>query len=272
VKLVLVGYTYRGFPMAEAFRRASSYGYDGVEVRSFSDFSTSTADKASGCLRSAAELGRRYGLELCAVFEPVTVRPDGGLEDVDRIKRIADTINDVEVGLWHTRLNLADGPDSAADAAPADFDRAAEGAARLVEICGSLPVAFETHMGTVHDTAAGAREILRRCESVAVSVDFANLLIANRCEDLLAVSREFADRLGYVHLKNLKFTGSGYRDYDWSMPLELGVIDYRSVLSHLSAHGAIAAGIEFCGEGDRSYFARRDIAYVREILAEREAE
>lgn len=255
--------------MAEAFRRASLYGYDGIELRSFSDFSLSTADSAKNSLRRAAELAARFGVELSAVYEPVTVRPDGRLEGADRIRQISTIFQEVGVGVWHTRINLENGPDAASRASTSDFDRAAEGADRLVGACGALRVAFETHMGTIHDTVAGAGEILARCESVFVSLDFANLLIANRAEELGDVARKLADRVGYIHVKNLKFTGSAYDDYDWSIPLELGAIDYRSLFSQLPTDGPFAAGIEFCGEGDRSYFAQRDIEYLRAILAEK---
>ncbi len=40
--LCLVGYTYRGYEMADAFERARAFGYSSVELRDFCDIDLSS--------------------------------------------------------------------------------------------------------------------------------------------------------------------------------------------------------------------------------------
>jgi sugar phosphate isomerase/epimerase len=74
------------------------------------------------------------------------------------------------------------------------------------------------------------------------------------------------DRLGYLHLKNCRKIADRY-DYTWA--LEEGDIDYFRALSFIYEKGYKGdICIEYCGLGDPTPRARKDIIYLRDILNE----
>ena len=274
-ELCLVGYTYRGYPMAYALERAAAYGYGAVEVRNWSDIDLSTPSGVAAALDRALPLAAERGLRVHSIFGVPVPAGRAGEDETGR-QAFAGTLEALGsrgVPVCHTwlRVRRDDGREVVSAAArEEDYRRAAEAlawAAPLAERAG-VRIALESHMGTIHDTAASLLRVVQSVDSPAVvaSPDPANMLITHRQEDLPAAIRALGPRIGYVHLKNLKLTPTGY---DWNLPLRWGDINYHRVLSALrdtGYHGPLA--VEYCGTGDPDVFAADDACYLRE-LAER---
>jgi sugar phosphate isomerase/epimerase len=112
-------------------------------------------------------------------------------------------------------------------------------------------------MGTIHDTAASRWRIVSACPSpcLAAGLDFANLLIGRREEDLVEAARRFGPRLGYTHIKNVKLFPWGY---DWNLPVRLGDINYFRVLKALKETGYRGPlAVEYCGTGARMFLSKK---------------
>jgi sugar phosphate isomerase/epimerase len=274
-ELCLVGYTYRGYEMAYACAQARAFGYSGLELRDFRDVDLSTPAGVSDSLRRASRLAADHGLTIFSVFyAPLPVSREGEREEEERaFGEVIAILAEFHVPILHTRLSLrrergerevvsAGALESDYEAVKATLSRVA----RRAEEHG-VRLALESHMGTIHDTAASQRRVVFACESpyVTASLDFANLLIAHREESLGEAIRAFGPRIGYTHIKNVKLLPWGY---DWNLPVRWGDINYHMVLQTLkeaSYRGPLA--VEYCGTGDPDVFAEDDANYLRSLLA-----
>lgn len=272
-KLCMVGYTYRGYEMAHAFDRAKQFGYDGIELRNFSDIDFSTPAGVRSSLSKAVELAADVGLTIISLFySPLPIsRTHEGEREEQTFCQVIETLAEYQVPILHTRLRLkrmkGAGEVVAADATEQDYKAVQAALERVVPIAEAqdVRIALETHMGTIHDTAASQLRIVETIDSpfLVASLDFANMLITYREENLLETIRAFGYRIGYVHAKNLKLTPWGY---DWNLPLRWGDINYHRVLEGLKAvsyRGTLA--VEYCGTGDPDVFAADDAAYLKSL-------
>ena len=276
-ELCLVGYTYRGYEMAYACARAQAFGYSGIELRDFRDINLSTPAGVADSLHRASRLATDHGLTIHSVFyAPLPISREREREEEERaFGEVIAILADFRVPILHTRLSLrrkqGEGEREivSASALEADYEavkKTLTRVARLAEEHG-VRIALESHMGTIHDTAASQRHIVFACESpyLTASMDFANLLIAYREEPLPETIRAFGPRIGYTHIKNVKLWPWGY---DWNLPVRWGDINYYLVLQALkeaSYRGPLA--VEYCGTGDPDVFAEDDADYLRSLLA-----
>ncbi len=274
-ELCLVGYTYRGYPMDYALAKARAFGYHGVELRDFADIDLATLSGVAEALPRAVALAQGQGLAICSVFYsplPISRQGERAAEEWAFAEVIA-LVAAHRVPVLHTRLSLlredGRGEVVAAGAREADYAAVRETLARVVPLAEKqgVCIAIETHMGTIHDTAASQLRIVAECGSSAftASLDPANMLIAHRDEPLVETIAAFGLRIGYVHLKNLKLYPWGY---DWNLPLRWGDINYARVLQALQEAGYRGPlAVEYCGTGDPDVFAADDARYLRELVA-----
>lgn len=136
---------------------------------------------------------------------------------------------------------------------------------RMAEEIG-LKLAFETHMGYIHDTPAAVKKLVDAIGSpnIGALLDCGNIALF---PDSPAVSSQVAllgERVFYLHLKNLfVFPHGGYA----CTSLADGHINNREMLRALKAQnfsGPIC--IEAPRAGDREWFAREDMAYLQSLL------
>jgi sugar phosphate isomerase/epimerase len=272
--LILVGYTYRGYPMAYAFDRAAEYGYHGVELRDFADIDLSTPSDAYDALERASKLAAAHELTIPAIcYAPLPVVLDGKRTAEERaFGEVMSAMAEHGVGILNTRLvrrtedNRAER--SSIGAREGDYAAAAhvlERVALLAERYG-VKIAIQTQTGTMHDTASALLRLLQSCSSPALSasLDFATMLINHPKEWLPEAIREFGPRIGYVHLQNLTFVPGGV---DLSVPLRYGHINYHRVLHALSEveyQGPL--GVVHSGPGDPDVFAEEDGRYLAGLV------
>jgi L-ribulose-5-phosphate 3-epimerase len=174
--------------------------------------------------------------------------------------------------LFETRvIKLTPGPPASRCATAAHWETLARAVSALVPIArrAGVKLAFETHMGQLTDTLAGARRVLTLGppDVLGLTVDFSNLAFAG--EDMSTVLTALMPRTFHTHLKN----GCVDADGGWHfLALNDGLTDYRVVLSGLAAaryDGYLS--IECLGEESRERpveVARRDLGLLWQYLNE----
>ncbi len=271
IKLCLVGYTYRSYPMEVAFKRASQLGYSSVEVRDFTDIDLKSLQGIEKALNRAKEMSTKYKISIL-LFRTINIKelsPKSESCIIDEINSICRMCKTYGVSIWNTRINLIDGPKSFSEASDRHIDAVVGFLKEVSHILEQyhITLTIESHMGNIHDTLNGLVSIVSSVGSdrVKACFDFANLLIVNPTENLLKAIDLYYDLIGYTHLKNLRLYGDRY---DWGIPIALGDIDYRRVLERIFERYDGLLGIEYCGTGDPYYFSKIDLEYIMDIINE----
>jgi len=266
--ICLVGYTYREYSTEYAFFKAKEYGYDAIELRDFLDFRDENFDSLKKTLSRAKELSLRYGV----IFPIIFLQIDKFFAAEETVNKLMQILSDYGISTLHThaRIILNGKPITSAEASEEQYKVEAEKLVRMANVAKNyaITISVETHMGTICDTSTSTLKLINYInhDFVKVSLDFANILIVNRNEDLQKVIEKFKDNIGYVHLKNCKYFAWGY---DWNVPLEAGDINYHKVIAKLLQSGYSGLlGVEYCGTGDPNVFASKDIKYLRRIIRE----
>ncbi|MBI3948039.1 MAG: sugar phosphate isomerase/epimerase [Armatimonadetes bacterium] len=283
-RVYLHTYTYRGYPLERALRKAREHGYDGIEASggALDDLTDHRRD-----IPKAFDLAKRIGVSI-----PVVAAPTAGVLSADAseraaaVARLVDFVRfarDAGAGIANGFVGQfrvsQDDPtkNGSAAATEDDYERAAEAFRRVGEVARSVGFlfVFEIHPNILTDTAASTKKLLDMiaCPAVKANIDPGNMLATPNAEPPLEGIDILGDRIGYVHVKNLRRVG--YRRYgvDAHCWLEAGEIDWFAVLRKLAGIGYGGAYcIEYCGGGDPSVPAERDLLYLRSRLAEVEAD
>ena len=277
-EMLLVGYTFRGRPARVGFEAARACGYDGVELRNFSEIDFRSVEGVQRSLEVAAALASETGVPVRAAFISPVVASEDSAEQKARLsfyEAVLPLLGQAGVSLLHVqvqRLRSVQGKMRGIvglSARDEDFDAAAqalEAVGRVASDCGVV-VAVESHMGTIHDLACAQHRLISRVDlpSVAASLDFCNLKMVHDGEDLDEVIEAFAGRIGYVHCKNL-VRNAGSPPH-WNVSLAHGHLDYGRLVERLTAAGfAGPYAIEYCGPGDPHVYAREDADYLRSVF------
>lgn len=258
--------------MVYALERAKALGYDGIELRDFRDIDISSPAGVAAALARAKEMAKSLGLVVHSLFFPLLMsRAQGGMAAEQAFVEVIRILGEHQVPILHTHLGLRrpdGGQVTSADAQQEDYDAVRRTLERVIPIAEEqrVCIAVETHMGTIHDTAASQLAIIsaQGSDYLTASLDFANMLIARREEVLGEVIRSFGSRIGYVHIKNVKLLSVGY---DWNLPVRWGDINYYLVLRALKEAGYRGPlAVEYCGTGDPDVFAADDASYMRELI------
>jgi sugar phosphate isomerase/epimerase len=153
-------------------------------------------------------------------------------------------------------------------ATPEQWEQATEGFKQLGKLAEEigLQLAFETHMGYLHDVPEAAKKLVDAIGSpnVGVALDSANIALIPGQPGLTEQVEILGDRIFYLHLKNIvQYPGGGFS----CTALGSGALNNRELLSALQARGFNGPiGIEAPRPGDREWFAREDIAYLQAVL------
>jgi len=212
------------------------------------DFMSPDAAKRGTELETALDFFKRardlFPLTVCNVMAGALINPDktipyGPYEPHGSSIAIADQ--------WHW----------AAESFRALGDLAARGGFRL---------AFETHMGYIHDTPRATKKLVDLIvhSQVGVNLDYGNAVYFKECTPLVETIKEMSESLFYVHLKNSLKLG----EHRLPTALSEGEINHRQYLSTLRSvgyQGPIC--IEAPRPGDRAWYAARDLEYLDELMA-----
>ncbi len=130
---------------------------------------------------------------------------------------------------------------------------------------GDFKLAFETHMGYIHDYPELAKKFCDDIDrdNIGVNLDYGNAVYLPSPMPLTQTIANCGKKLFYTHMKNSVPTADG------RMPTSLsgGVINHREYVKALIENNFDGfIGIEAPRPGDRQYYAKEDYAYIRDVL------
>jgi len=274
--LMHVNYFEAGYTMDERFSKVLEHGFDGVELRGVPNDGSSDEEYLSSVAR-AMECSGMANVALS--LSPDLMDADAANRDaaVARFETVLRTGASMGVRLFNasTGAVLADGAgymefekNGSAAATDEQWQWAVAGFRHLGAIAQDLgaTIAFEVHNCLIHDLAASTRRLLEMidCPAVGANLDMGNVILNTKGESLAQAIEILGDRIYYVHLKNAHIVRGG----GWFLThMGDGDIDNRMFLKLLKDRGYQGRiGLEAPRPGDRDYFARVDLAYVRGVV------
>lgn len=130
---------------------------------------------------------------------------------------------------------------------------------------------FEIHNCYLHDTPHSAKKLVDLIgkKHIGINLDYGNIILRKDATTLKESIEICGDKLYYVHMKNiLKVKGSDTLLYITSN-LSDGIINNREFIKLLNEKnytGPIC--IEAPRDGDREYFLRQDLSYLKSVIEE----
>jgi sugar phosphate isomerase/epimerase len=274
----------QGQSIEEMCRRAVEWGYDGIEFRRKRG---GVAETPEAYLDEIARWRDRTGLKevLFGGPGPNFMTADGEL----RRRELDECVAFYRAAARRFKLTLCNtmtGTLVAPNVHYFEFDRngsnlateeqwrwAVEGFQTLGDLAGELGFrfAFETHNCFIHDLAAPARKLVDRIDrpAVGINLDYGNIALHPQGGSLAEAVALCGDRIYEVHLKNLyKLPVTTYYNFI-PCPLADGIINHREFLRLLKARAyAGPICIEQPREGDREWYSRVDLQYLRNLMGE----
>ncbi len=273
----------QGQTIDEMCERAVRWGYDGIEFRRRRG---DVAETPAQYLDAIARARDRTGLKhVCfGAPGPNLMQPDAAARQRET-ESYAEFLRAASRRLGVNVVNTFAGPLlNQASAAPFDesvmhgsfiatddhYAWAVEGFRQLAPLAGELGLclAFETQRRHLHDTPASALKLVTMIghPAVGITLDYACILGQPDPPAPEDIVDRLAGRLAYVHLRNIVRLGHADR---LRVGLGDGEINHRALLRAMFRHGyAGPLCVEFPRPGDREWFARQDIAYLRAVLAD----
>jgi len=286
-----VNYVEQGQSISEMCEKAVAWGYDGIEFRSKRSQRKypELNETPEQYLDSIAEAVQKTGLKHVLFGGPGAnlmssddkVREEAIEECITFFKMAAErfklTVCNTMTGPLSTKAEPSYKYDKQGSmiATPEQWEWAAEGFKTLGDLASKLGFrfAFETHMNYLHDLAESAKKLVDMIdkENVGINLDYCNIACFPKPVSLSETISICADRLYYVHLKNMfRLRNTPYNSFI-ACGLGEGVINNREflrILKKKSYEGPLC--LEAPGQGDREWFAKQDIAYIRMLLKELE--
>ena len=264
---------------------AADLGYNGIEFRGDApkDLNLSFREYAE----QIAKGKKKYGLNeiLFSIGMGKCTDPDKSVRDTmiaEVLEKAAIAREVCETNVCNTSTNWIASPDKTIPgdryhchgsvvATENDWTMTAEAYQQLsagLEKIG-IKFAFETHMGYIHDLPATAKKLVDMIGSPAVGInlDYGNTVYFPTRPSLEEAIDQCGDKLYHLHLKNsVWIPGTEYR---MATSLGEGEINHRAYLDKLASIGYTGTiSIEAPRPGDRPYFAKEDMAYLRDVLAD----
>lgn len=279
-----VNYCEQGQTVEEICCKAAGWGYDGVEFRR----KRSGVDETTEGYLDELEAGvKASGLKhvLFGYPGPLLIKDDAG----EREREVEEAIvfyRHVHERFGVTTVNLLTGalhnPDKSISyfeytrhgsfiATEEQWSWQVKGCQDMADGLSDLPIrfGFETHMVYVHDTAEAVRRLIDDIArpSIGANPDYGNIIDFKQHPSLEEVVKLLADKIHYVHLKNsAPLRGAPGR---MATALGEGEINNRQFLRLLMGIGYDGPlCVEAPRPGDREWFARQDLAYLRSLLAD----
>ena len=275
-----VNYCEQGQTIPEMCQKAVDWGYDGIEFRRKR---AGVDETPEAYLDSIAESASKSGLKNVLFGGPgVDLTSE---DEATRKAEVEDGISFYRMASERVQLSVCNvmagslrNPDMSVPYGAYDqqgsgvatedhYSWAAEGYRELGAMAEELgfKMAFELHMGYLHDLPEPSMKLLGMVDSSAVgaNLDYGNIVYFPSAPSLADTIDSLGDKLYMVHLKNSIPTGDG------RVPVGLGdgIVNHREYLQLLKDSGFDGPiCIEAPRPGDREWFAREDIAYLRSVL------
>lgn len=275
-----VNYCEQGQTIPEMCKKAAAWGFDGIEFRRRRRGVDETPEEyVEAIAKSAEQSGLKRVLFGGPGLDLMTDDADARKAQVEeglKFYRLASTRVDLTV--CNIMAGTLRNPDSGipyseyhrhgSGIATEDHYRwAAEGFKELGALAEELgfKLAFEIHMGYLHDLPGPTAKLLDMIGSPAVgaNLDYGNMVYFPKCPSLSETISTLGSGLFMVHLKNSMPSGNGRN----AVGLGDGIINHREYLRLLKESGFDGPiCIEAPRPGDREWFAQQDIAYLKSVL------
>ncbi|MDQ1256892.1 MAG: Sugar phosphate isomerase/epimerase [Candidatus Hydrogenedentes bacterium] len=270
---VMHSYTFRAYPLHEAFASARRFGWEGLELQPC-HFDRDQIDTE---LPAAIKMGiEQEILVRCVDFGGDFITDDAAARE-EAIHRAEHEIevcgqNGVRLmngGVGSLVVDRSDyGMNGSALAKDIHYERAAEAFRHLGALAAqhSITLVFEIHMNALHDTIASTVRLLDLIglDNVLANPDVGNMFATSTAEKDPAALDMLDGRIGYFHLKNCEVIAG---TYNYSVRLADGHIDiykWFEKLLQMGYNGPLC--IEYCGAGDPHVAAEQDLLYARRCL------
>ena len=279
-----VNYCEQGQTIPEMCQKAVDWGYDGIEFRRYRRGEEETTESYLDAIAKSAD---KSGLQ-CVMFggpgfELMTDDAEARKAQIEEglafyrmaAERVKLTVCNCMAGtLRNTDSSIPYGEYDKHGSGVATEDHymwAAEGYKELGAQAEKLDskLAFELHMGYLHDLPGPTARLLEMIGSPAVgaNLDFGNMVYFPKPPTLAETIETLGDKLYMVHLKN-SMPHAGGRN---AVGLGDGIINHREFLGLLKANGFDGPiCIEAPRPGDREWFAQQDIAYLKSLMTDLE--
>jgi len=275
-----VNYCEQGQTILEICEKAVSWGFDGVEFRrKRSGVNETTVEY----LDSIAAGVKKSGLQYVLFGSP---GPNLNIDDKNaRDAEIQSAIEFFQLASQRFKLTVNNTfTGSLMDRTPgvpgSDYDRHGSFVAtedqwqwasefkKLGKAANEMGFrfAFETHMNYIHDIPSAAKKLVDMIDepSVGVNLDYGNAVYFKNNPDIVSTIKAMGDKLYYVHLKNSITLSDGKK-----LPTALGdgEINHRIYLKTLMECGYTGPlCIEAPRAGDREWYAKVDLAYIKSVM------
>ncbi len=271
-------YFETGYSVETTFDKAVEHGYDGVEMRGRPRDESMALDDYLDLVDKEKQ---RTGIEVVLALHGnyMTDDADERKAEVEHWGYVLK--RGIDMGV--TTYNAMCGGISPDDVDPREWDKCGSGAASdehwkwateayqalgAIAEAGGARLAFETHMVALTDIAAPTGKLLDMIDSPAVgaNIDMGNIVLHPTGESLEEALDILKGKIYYTHLKNVYIVPGG----GWiCCHISDGVIDnykFMEILKDQGYDGPI--GLEAPRQGDRNYFAKVDLAYIRSVVAD----
>ena len=263
-------YTFRTYPLREAFANAQRFEWDGIELQPCHF----NPDAIETELPAAGELGDSFGVPIrCVDFggdfisdDPSVIEAATAQTEIAIETCACNGIQLMNGGVGGIVIDDADwGKNGSAAATDIHYDRAADAFRHLGALAAkhAITLVFEIHMNFLHDTIASTARLLDKIglDNVQANPDPGNMFSTSTAERDPEALDLLDGRLGYFHFKNCRNVAGAW---DYSVKLADGEIDIHNWVAKLVAIGYDGpVCIEYCGAGDPHAAAQQDIAYLR---------
>ncbi len=276
-----VNYCEQGQTLPEMCRKAVDWGFDGIEFRrrrsGVQEEPEAYLDAVAGAAKGAGLKQVLFGGPGVELMTEDEAKRRAEVEAAVRFYRLA--AERVKLSVCNVMAGSLRNPDrgipyseysrhGSAVATEDHYRWAAEGfkvLGRMAEELG-FRFAFEIHMGYLHDLPASTKRLVDMIGSPAVGalLDHGNVVYFPGAPSLREGIPLLGKGLFYVHLKN----SVGIRD-GGRVPTGLGEgeINHREYLRLLKENGFSGpVCIEAPRQGDREWYARQDIAYIKSVI------
>ena len=284
-----VNYCEQGQTIEEMCKKAVKWGFDGIEFRAKRNGVEETREDYIDEVAKAQKVsGLKYvlfSLNMVNVMDPCAEKRKAAEDDaIDFMKKAAakikcTTFNAFAGGLFTEDDKLREnwsnnGGNGAARGchwrwATESYKRIGAEAEKL-----GIKIAFETHMNYLHDTPANAYALCEmiNCDAVGLLLDYGNAVYFRNNPSLKDTILSVKDKIYDTHLKNSIKLSADPQD---RMPTALGGgeinhREYIKLLKQIGYTGPIT--IEAPRPGDREAYAVEDLAYIKKVIEEVEAE
>lgn len=265
------------------FNTAVKYGYNGVELRG----KYTQGDMDQNQYRAMVEEFKQKHPEMQIVFGQMVPFCRGTEEEIKQdTEFFADLLQWAAEKCGSKLFNAFTGPVipegvpwtssekvGSGGADESDYVKSAEGLRILGKEAAkySIRLALETHCGYLHDLPEPCMKLLSMtdCDNVGINYDHGNIVLHPAGCNIKSYFEIAGAKTYYAHLKNLfKINGKNSGGYA-VCHLSDGCINTRQAVENLlKLKDLDTVAVEYPCPGDGIYAAKKDMEYMRELLAD----